>query len=268
MLSRTRAAGERRAIGGNVTVVKRCLFCGSAQRLSKEHIIPQWLLSELGLTDQQLRMSHVSAFGWTKSQRTHSFMGLVNAMVCVECNIGWMNKLEISVKDSITKLMRLDDVKSVLGSLAQDYEAIARWSFKTAIVLNYPTNYRNIVPEEHFRSLYQSKIPDGVYINLALTDNRDVIKWRQSQTVLMIGNQELVSRPKDVYKITMQFKHLLLRVCYISLKDFTLGHVNEASIALWPQFGRYEDSRVYANIDEFDVSNHFIQRSLAWQGAA
>jgi hypothetical protein len=238
---------------------KRCLFCGSARGLTKEHIIPQWLLGELGLTDQQLRMRHISTLGMTRSQRTHSFLGLVNAMVCEECNSGWMSRLEVAVKDSITKLMHLDDVKNVLGSLADSHETIARWGFKTAIVLNYPTNYRNIVPEDHFHSLYHSRIPEGVYINLALTENADVIQWRQSQTVIMIGDREYVSRPKDVYKITMQFKHLLLRVCYVSLEDFTQGHENEASIALWPHFGRYKSSRVYDDIDEFDVSNHFVQ---------
>lgn len=239
--------------------VKRCLFCGSTRCLSKEHIIPKWLLKELGLTDQQLRMSHVSTLGMTKSQRTHSFTGLVNAMICEDCNSGWMSGLEVSVKDSITRLMHLDGVTNVLGSLTENHEAIARWSFKTAIALNYPTNYRNIVPEDHFHSLYHSKIPEGVYINLAITDSTDVIKWRQSQTVIMIGNSKHVSRPKDVYKITMQFKHLLLRVCYISLEDFIQGYETEASIALWPQFGRYEHFKVYEDIDEFDLRNYFIQ---------
>jgi hypothetical protein len=242
---------------GNVTT-RKCLFCGSAQRLSKEHIIPQWLLRELGLTDQQLMMSHTSVFGVTKSQRTHRFMRLVNAMVCKKCNSGWMSALEVSVQDSITKLMHLDD-RSAIRSLAEDYKTIAKWSFKTAIMLNYPTNYRRIVPEEHFHSLYQSGIPEGVYINLAFTENTDiVVQWRQSQTIITIGDQGHAIPPKDVYKITMQFKHLLLRVCYISFNGFVQGD-NEASIALWPQFGRYEDFQIYDNIDEFDTGNYFIQ---------
>lgn len=99
--------------------VKRCLFCGSAHSLSKEHIIPQWLLKEIGLDDQQIAMSHVSTFGVTKSQRAHSFTTLVNAQVCQECNSGWMSKLEVSVKDIITSLMRLEDVKGAIGALAQ-----------------------------------------------------------------------------------------------------------------------------------------------------
>lgn len=68
-----------------------------------------------------------------------------------------------------------------------------------------------------------------------------------------------MSRPKDLYRITIQFEHLLLRVSYISLPDFVQGCRGEESIALWPEFGRYEDMKIYENIDEFDCSNYFIQ---------
>lgn len=241
--------------------MEKCLFCGGIKKLSREHIIPKWLLKELGLTEEKLIMRHITIFGMTKSKRTHDFKNLVNAMICEDCNNGWMSKLEVSAKDLVIRLMNLDDIdKDVFKSLSENYEILAKWSFKTAIVLNYPTNYRHIVPENHFHSLYSSKIPKGVYINLAFTNNIEIIQWRQSQTVIMIGNlSEYSSRLKRVYKITLQFRHLLLRVCHIPFEDFIQGYGTEGSIALWPQLGRYKDFKIYKNIGEFDLSNYFIQ---------
>ena len=240
--------------------MKKCLFCENTKKLSKEHIIPKWLLGELGLTEKTIIMQHSSVFGAPLSQRTHSFKGLVNAMICENCNNGWMSKLEASVKDLIIKWMDLDLIEEDTPLLSEDHEILAKWVFKTAIVLNYPTNYRNIVPEKHFHELYSSKIPAGVYINLALTDNPETIHWRQSQTICMIGDvSKYVSRLKEVYKISLQFNHLLLRVCYVPFENFVQGYAGETSIALWPEFGAYKEFKVYKDIDEFDTGNYFLK---------
>jgi len=240
--------------------MKRCLFCKSIKKLSREHIIPEWLLKELELTEEDVFMEHYSIFGIPKSQRTHSFKSLVNAMVCEKCNNGWMSDLEASVKDLIIKWINLNIEKKDILSLAKDHELIARWALKTAILLNYPTNYRNIIPESHFHKLYKSKIPSGVYINLAICNKPEPIKWRQSQQLLIFGNfSKYASRLKEVYKITMQFNHLLLRISYVPFENLTQGYTGETSVALWPEFGKYKELKVYKNIDEFDVGNYFIE---------
>lgn len=240
--------------------MKKCLFCGHIKECSKEHIIPRWLLKELGLSEEELIMKHMTIFGITKTKRKHGFKNFVNAMICRECNNGWMSKLEASAKNLIIKLINIYDVdKNVFKFLNENYEVLAKWSFKTAIVLNYPTNYRNIIPKNHFHSLYNSKIPKAVYINMAFTNNTEIVQWRQSQRFIILGNiSKYSSRLKEVYKITLQFKHLLLRTCYFPFEDFIQGYEAEASIALWPQFGRYENFKIYKDIGEFNTNNYFI----------
>ena len=243
--------------------MKKCLFCGSSKEISREHIFPEWLLGELGLNEEEVTMNHVTILGMTKSRRSHIFKSLVNAMICEKCNTGWMSKLETSVKDLIIRLMNLDSVnEDLFKSLNDNYKILAKWSFKTAIVLNYPTNYRKIVPENHFQSLYHSKIPEGVYINMAFTENEEPLHWHQSQTLLWFFHtkkeeQKIFSRSKEIYKITLQFKHLLLRVCYFPFKNFVQDDRVESSIVLWPEFGRYENFRIYKDIDEFDSKASF-----------
>jgi len=242
--------------------MKKCIFCKNIRKLSKEHIIPRWLLEELGLLEKDVVMEHSSFFGISLSRRTHSFKSFTNAMICEKCNNGWMSKLEASVKGLIIKLMNLDFTGhegEIIQSLIKNYAILAKWAFKTAIVLNYPTNYRNIVPVEHFHELYISKIPTGVYINLALTTNSEAINWRQSQTIYMIGMPKNISRLKEVYKITLQFRHLLLRVCYVPFENFIQGDKGETSIALWPEFCVYKEFKAYKDIDEFHIRNYFLK---------
>jgi hypothetical protein len=238
--------------------MKKCIFCGAVGKLSEEHIIPKWLLKELDLSAKDMaRGSHLTLSGIAKSERTHSVMTHTNAAICQDCNNGWMSRLENSAKDLIIGLMNMDT--EAFGSLPGNSEILAKWTFKTAIVRNYPSNYRNVVSEDHFQYLYRSEIPRGVYINLAFTSNTEkIIQSIQSQTVLIIGLPEnYFSRLREVYKITLKFKHLLLRISYIPFEDFTQGA--DSSIALWPRFGRYEDLKLYKDILEFDASNYFIR---------
>lgn len=128
-------------------------------------------------------MSHITVVGVTKSRRSHSLDSFVNKRICVGCNGGWMKKLEDSSRKWIIRLMNLDgvDEKSFWNELGKDYKNLAKWAYKTAIVLNYSSNYRKIVPEDHFHLLYCSKIPNGVHINIAFTNSNKELEWIQSQ---------------------------------------------------------------------------------------
>lgn len=244
--------------------MKKCLFCKNTKKLSKEHIIPKWLLNELGSTDKTLATTHFTMLGLPKSKRVHSFKSLVSGMVCENCNNKWMSRLEISIKDLVIRLINLNkkpkDVKNVFNSLAKNHEVLARWAFKTAIVLNHATNYKDLVPEAHFHSLHSSKIPEGVWINLGFANNSENITWIQDQTVLFIGkSSEIPPEREGVYKITFQFRYLLLRICCIPFKNYIQDYKTEASILLWPEFTRYEKFKIYENISEFNLSTYFVR---------
>ncbi len=238
---------------------KKCLFCGSKEELTKEHIIPMWLINFLDLGDADIGMTHVNPFGGVVSHRAHTPKTLVNSWVCKKCNGGWMSELETSSKDLLMKLInRVSDKK--LSSLIDRRKnlILSKWIFKTAIVLNYPTNYYNMVPKEHFKSLFDGEIPKGVYINFGFTDNLKSIEWRQSKSAILFGDLKKIEANADkIYKITLQFNYLLLRVCYVPHKDFFQV---DNSISLWPKLEINNLLITYKDIDEFDVNNCFIQR--------
>lgn len=239
---------------------RRCLFCKKKEKLTNEHIIPLWLLTELDLVEKEMIGIHSSWFGLVKSQRKHKFSHLLNGLICEKCNTGWMSDLENAVRPILTPIMNSIDTNHAYQMLINNHELIAKWVFKTAMVLNYGTNYRKLIPSNHFYSLYKSEIPKGIYINLGIANKIQDNIWQQTQTLMVIGETQRINKRMH-YKITFQFKHLLLRICYFPFDDFTLNHEVETSISLWPQFGIYNELKSYENLDDFAIKCIFVQIS-------
>src|SRR5260370_24266136 len=87
-----------------------CLFCGANGEgvLTKEHVIPQWLLKHLDLpADDQLFQGVASSVTETlvESPRIHSTFNFVQGHVCEECNTGWMSRLEGVAKPVLVPLI-------------------------------------------------------------------------------------------------------------------------------------------------------------------
>ena len=144
---------------------RECVFCGSRE-LSKEHIIAEWLLKELGVWEQDVQMSHVNFVG-PISERKHAFSKLVNGLVCEKnCNNGWMSSLENVCKEHIKNLMLLDKIKEEIAYMKENCSDLSRWAFKNAILLNSAVNYRTLVPDSHYKALYDGHIPANVHIDL------------------------------------------------------------------------------------------------------
>ena len=135
---------------------KRCPFCTKPldKKNSREHIIPKWLLEYLQIADVKISPTHTSSKDNSiVSKREHVLTNLVSGGICVECNNGWMSSLETENMETLRALMngslRLADL-----NLNQKY-ILARWTFKTALVLNYGSNYPNNIPLKHFKHLFK-----------------------------------------------------------------------------------------------------------------
>jgi hypothetical protein len=63
-----------------------CLFCGSTASVSREHVIPRWVNKELGIRGVVEERSGTA--------RRLDALSVVLPQVCIECNTGWMHKLE------------------------------------------------------------------------------------------------------------------------------------------------------------------------------
>src|SRR2546426_12694728 len=87
-----------------------CLFCGTggASILSKEDVVPVWLLKYLELPpdDQLFQGVAESATGELIRRRIHSSFTFFEGRVCkTACNNGWMSRLESGTKPILIPLM-------------------------------------------------------------------------------------------------------------------------------------------------------------------
>lgn len=147
-------------------IVRRyCLFCRvplTGNNTSKEHVMPRWLLRELGIADRI-----ISPAGWHRDRapvrRTHPWSRLVISDVCKTCNSGWLSDLENRVKRIIPSLA---NAERTLAALIDDENILlARWTVKTAFLLQRTAGIPAIIPIDAFYAFAQqpSLLPLGTF---------------------------------------------------------------------------------------------------------
>lgn len=203
-----------------------CIFCGQRGLRAKEHVWPDWLLRRLGLEQSTIANTHLAIDGGFVSKRVQSSSSMVYGGVCTACNNGWMSQLESSAKPIVAELILSHSSKGVL--LDDEAKVLALWAFKTAIVRNAGTNYRSIVPEEHYRHLYEQKeIPSGIYVDLGLCPSHSGVSALQSQTLigfLLPEDSGIAAHvQRDLYNITLAVGPVLLRTIYFPLHRYTVA---------------------------------------------
>src|SRR3954451_1754272 len=117
---------------------RHCLFCGSTERLTREHVWPDWLADTLPPGDW-----------WTAVRRGETLRAAIDAepirgpnhnggrarltlrKVCTRCNEGWMSKLEHLAKPLVVGLLR----EPVLDTTPRSTATLDRWATKTAMVM-------------------------------------------------------------------------------------------------------------------------------------
>ncbi len=237
---------------------RNCLFCCSGDNeLSKEHVIAQWLLNEVGIYDNILKMYHINTYGMLKSERMQVFNKLVNGLVCEKCNNGWMSNLEGENKETIISFMNLDSLDQIhhaIEFISKNHMMLAKWIFKNAILFNYTVNYRKIVPRKHFINLYNGILPDDVFIDIGFVkEYENDFNWSMGQNIFAIRPQNIEDYDfSQNYKISFQFRHLLVKV--IRYRSYhNLYYKNEGAISLYPHFGLKEDFKYFNDLVEFDA---------------
>ena len=235
---------------------RECVFCGNTN-LSKEHIFAQWLLKELNIFNNDVLMTHANIAGMPISNRKHAFSKFVIGLVCETCNNGWMSQLEGDCQNHIINLMNMNELETELAFLNEHHETVAKWAFKNVILLNSATNYRHLVPDEHYKELYSGKIPEGVFIDLAFCKSNPTIEWRQTHGGMILKDKNIPFNPNAKrYHITFQIKNLLLKVTYYESLNNTF-YEDEGAVRLYPTFGVYGTPKIFDSIDDFDIHGVF-----------
>jgi len=126
-----------------------CAFCGRAWqpgtvRRTDEHLWGQWLRKYAGKLPAS-RMSHVAGFATSPSGLSFveiptvtttnkaSALHIITREVCLDCNTGWMSRLETKAKPVILALAGAARDATRLTLTTAEARALARWAQKTAI---------------------------------------------------------------------------------------------------------------------------------------
>lgn len=202
--------------------MKSCLFCGTvgSGSLTKEHVIPQWLLSHLGLPDDDQIFQGVANSGSGElvgPPRIHSSYAFVDGRVCDSCNSGWMSRLENAAIPVLTPLMDRSRTVDSLGR--QETFVLAKWAAKTAYLHSWVGPLQRPVQRSHLEALrgdngtpvlgvgvfamQDSFVQPSAYIQTG--------HWPQFATSSP-GSEE--ATPAEAYKVGLQFHHLYLLVAY------------------------------------------------------
>jgi hypothetical protein len=247
-----------------------CHFCGSLLKgkRSREHVFPQWLLNHLEISKNMISPTHFSNDGQVLSERIHNLDNLLAGRVCRECNNGWMSKLELVAKENIIALA--ENQKVVIDLDANERFILARWAFKTALVLNLASNYHKNIPKIHYRWIYNhsESLPKQVIVFAQQHYHTEPFFWIQSPSwfikdKLNVINKTMVkSLGKKSYKIALLFKNLLLLIAYQPFSELLYVISRGIHIPMYPQRGPMQ----YYEMDDFEW-NDSIESIIQFHGS-
>jgi hypothetical protein len=234
-----------------------CKFCNDKKDKSKEHIWPKWLQKYIiGNTKGNFRGTHIVFARGLRSERNQSGESLVFGNICSDCNNGWMAELEnefrpiyFNIESDYSKLNRLSK---------KERNIICKWSLKTIMMINAGTNYRQIIPDSHYKHLFKYRdLPKDTKIDIAHLDSKENLRWEQSNITMQIVRKSDYEKndpydlTKNSYVITLQIKNFGIKIIhYTGLKEKKYEiptSNNKKSMRIWP----YQKNR------EFDLKNSF-----------
>jgi len=136
----------------------RCLFCGSKENPSHEHVLADWLKGAMPFFTAKWRVHQsYEPVGGERQVRVMEFSPFTQTVkgVCEPCNTRWMSNLENANKPLLTPL--LEGRGKHFGPDSQ--RLLSSWALKTSMVWQetLPRDTIRGIPPEHFRWLYEHR---------------------------------------------------------------------------------------------------------------
>ncbi|MFZ0382700.1 MAG: hypothetical protein WCD11_33685 [Solirubrobacteraceae bacterium] len=127
----------------------QCIFCRHEQ-VSDEHVFGRWV-SRL--------LADGAPFTLTKTPgRRASGLKIINVKnraICAACNGGWMSRSESEAKTLLPPMIRGEPIHWDSAQQAR----VARWAFKTALMLDRSSLASRVAPPHHFSFLFEQQSP-------------------------------------------------------------------------------------------------------------
>lgn len=135
---------------------KKCIFCQrDDQKITREHILPNWLSKMYGRHTVCVNESTTEDGTVIYSYPSKIFQQTSNT-VCAACNNGWMSEIENQAKPILERMLKGKNV--VLDKKKQ--LRIATWAMKTVLVINHNNPAppkKPIIPTSHYEDFYANK---------------------------------------------------------------------------------------------------------------
>ena len=237
--------------------MKYCIFCSTPLDVkSREHVIPWWLLKHLQIQNIDIAptvhnkvstLIPLNEYDLEKSwkeinnleKRKMKLHNLVEGRVCKKCNNGWMSILEREVKGILIPLMNRK--KTIVELNCEERFLIARWLFKTLVVLNSSSGYRKLISESQISAYYKDtkSFPKGFAFYCQQHHGDESFFWIQSQFWLTQHFEELneddyESIMTSSFKISLQLGKLILLMAYWPANPgWVFSHIKGIHIPLW-----------------------------------
>lgn len=256
------------------------MSCGVAlgrSNRAKEHVIADWLLSELGSNAEPLLQfladDSEPATLQTAAQRVHALDSLLQGEFCAGCNTGWMARAEGEAKVIASGLMARQIAVSALNP--QQCLQLARWATKTAVVLSHAAPLKRFLPARLLPALrtHETQLPEGVGVFGAQQSyTHDFVYFQkntwQNFTAAAPGPEQQFSEHEmleEAHKVALQLRHLLLLVA-VPPPSFRGRFVLAAGlhVPIWPLdppiFPAYRVStQLPTQLDPHDLSRDLVR---------
>lgn len=221
---------------------KTCAFCGTKEKLSKEHLWSAWignLFDFPGRTSPHVRFfrepgKDLQGHRWDMP----AFEQRVTA-VCVPCNNEWMNDLEKAARPQMVPL--IGGFRAWLDPAAQ--AALSVWAIKTAMMAMYVyPRAGNAIPQADYTWLYRHRSPPPDYRVWIGKRTKDGGEWpaffRHSALTATIGDREMPA-PGDpnAHRTSIGVGHLVFHVFGHHIQDgpvLNLRGYESALARIWP----------------------------------
>ena len=147
---------------------RSCVGCGvelTGGVITREHALAQWLGAEIELPGASLKQYlHDEDKTEDELLRRHGLNNFAIKNVCVNCNGGWMSRLENLAKPLILGL--INQGTALRDLLPHDRLVISRWAVKTAFVILSIQQTRYELPWRMFQSLGtdEERGPDECFV--------------------------------------------------------------------------------------------------------
>lgn len=221
-------------------MARTCIFCSKPLTgvRAKEHVIPQWLMEFLGITDEKLFLASAqTADDAILESRHQTAANFVEGRVCESCNNEWMNDLEGEAREILKPLIA--GTNSLFCISDAERTRVARWATKTAYVISYASPLKKTPDPSHLLYMKDNKgaVPLRVEVlGQQIIPTADFRQIQRNQWHHLTNTQRSVPSvpPAGSYKIAFQLRHLMLLVAHWPEPKTILMIAPAIHIPLWP----------------------------------